>query len=80
MSADELRFPVERRQVRRPVCLAELQEQFGFSERWWRYRLREDGFPVHRWGGRLRFYLDDVEDWLNTHDNKERSHHGSQEA
>jgi hypothetical protein len=59
-----LPFPSERRRARRLVPLTELQEHFGFSERWWRYRLREPGFPARKWGGRLRFDLDEVERWL----------------
>lgn len=59
-----LRFPVERRQPRRLVTLRELQEQFGMSERWWRYQ-RANGLPVHKWGSRLRFDPDEVVEWLD---------------
>jgi predicted DNA-binding transcriptional regulator AlpA len=62
--AQVIRFPVERRQPRRLVSLRELQELFGFSERWWRYRTAEESFPVHRWGGRLRFDPIEVEQWM----------------
>jgi predicted DNA-binding transcriptional regulator AlpA len=54
----------ERRQAHRLVPLAELQEHFGFSERWWRYRLK-DGMPRHKWGSRLRFSPTEVEAWLD---------------
>lgn len=53
----------ERRQPERLVTLTELIELFGFSERFWRYRLAE-GMPVHRWGARLRFKPSEVERWL----------------
>jgi hypothetical protein len=59
-----LRFPVERTQPRRLLPLAELQERFGFSTRWWRYRIA-DGLPCHRWGGGLRFDPAEVETWLD---------------
>ncbi len=66
-TAKVIRFPVERRQPPRLVALAELQEHFGFSERWWRYRIAEHGFPTRRYGGRLRFDLQEVHDWLEEH-------------
>jgi hypothetical protein len=46
------------------VSIAELQELYGFSERWWRSRVSE-GMPVRRWGGRLRFSPSEVEDSLD---------------
>ena len=58
-----VRFPIERRQPPRLVPLSEVREHFGFSERWWRYRIKE-GMPVHRYGGRLRFDLNEVFAWL----------------
>ena len=58
------RFPTERRQAHRLVPLAELQERFGYSERWWRYRIK-DGMPRHKWGSRLRFSPTEVEAWLD---------------
>jgi hypothetical protein len=60
-----LRFPTERTKPRRLVDLAELQEWFGFSTRWWRYRIAE-GLPAHRWCGGLRFDPDEVRDWLDS--------------
>jgi hypothetical protein len=36
---------------------------FGYSERWWRYRISE-GMPCHQWGKRLRFDPSQVEQWL----------------
>jgi len=56
-------FPVERRRPRRLVSLAELMDLYGFSERWWRYRLKE-GLPRHAWGRRLRFDVGEVEAWM----------------
>lgn len=58
-----IRFPVERRQPERLLNLVELQELYGGSERWWRYRISE-GMPAHRWGKRLRFRPSEVERWL----------------
>lgn len=57
-------FPTERRQAQRLVTLRELRELFGFSERWWRYRLAE-GMPSRKWSGGLRFAPDEVQDWLD---------------
>lgn len=62
-SAQVIRFPVERRHPEPYVNLSELQELFGGSERWWRYRIKE-GLPAHRWGKRLRFKPSEVERWL----------------
>lgn len=62
--AKVIRFPSERRTAHRLIPLVELRERFGFSERWWRYRLKE-GLPRHKWGAGLRFSVDEVEDWLN---------------
>ncbi len=59
-----VRFPTKRTRPRRLLPLAELQERFGFSERWWRYRVAE-GLPCHRWGGGLRFDPGEVEAWLD---------------
>jgi predicted DNA-binding transcriptional regulator AlpA len=58
-----LRFPVEQRQARRLLTLGELIGMFGYSERWWRYRLAE-GLPSHKWGARLRFDPTEVREWL----------------
>jgi hypothetical protein len=63
--AEIVRFPTERTRPRRLVDLAELQERFGFSTRWWRYRIAE-GLPAHRWCGGLRFDVDEVAAWLDT--------------
>jgi len=62
-TATVIQFPSERHKARRLVPLKELQEHCGFSARWWRYRMGE-GLPVHRWGNRLRFDIDEVERWL----------------
>ena len=59
-----VRFPSERTRPRRLLPLSELRERFGFSERWWRYRIAE-GLPCHRWGGGLRFDPDEVVAWLD---------------
>jgi hypothetical protein len=49
---------------RRLVTLGELIARYGFSERWWRYRVAE-GMPVHRFGRRaLRFDPVEVERWM----------------
>lgn len=61
-----LRFPVERREARRLVDLRGLMDEFGFSERFWRYRIAE-GMPTKKWGARLRFDPDDVQRWLEEH-------------
>lgn len=62
-AAQVVRFPTERREARRLVDVAGLIEAFGYSERWWRYRIAE-GLPCHRWGKRLRFSVTEVEQWL----------------
>lgn len=62
-TAQIIRFPIERRHTKRLVPLSELVDLFGFSERWWRYRLKE-GLPAHKWGGGLRFDPLEVEDWM----------------
>lgn len=54
--------------ARRYVALRELQQVFGFGERWWRYRIAE-GMPVHRYAGSLRFDVDECRAWL-----EEQSH------
>jgi len=64
MNARTIRFPVERTRAPRLITLAELQQQLGFSERWWRYRIAE-GLPCHRWGRGLRFDPSEVEVWLD---------------
>jgi hypothetical protein len=64
MTARIVRFPVERREARRLVDVAGLIEAFGYSERFWRYRIA-DGLPCHRWGRRLRFSIEEVEAWLD---------------
>ena len=60
-----LRAAVDRTQARRLVSLPELQERFGFSERWWRYRVAE-GMPTRKWVGGLRFDPEEVEEWLDS--------------
>ena len=61
-----LRFPVERTEPARLLTLADLRERFGYSERWWRYRIAA-GLPCHRWGGGLRFDAVEVAAWLDAH-------------
>lgn len=64
MSAELLRFPVERRQPRRLVGLSDLIGLYGMSERWWRYQVAA-GMPTHRFGQRaLRFDPVEVERWM----------------
>jgi hypothetical protein len=60
-----LRPELDRPQARRLVSLFELRERFGFSERWWRYRIAE-GMPTRKWVGGLRFDPDEVEAWLES--------------
>lgn len=62
-TARVIRFPTERRQPVQLVDVAGLIERFGYSERWWRYRISE-GLPCRRWGKRLRFNPEEVEAWL----------------
>jgi len=64
-AAPVLRAEPDRAQARRLVSLAELQERFGFSERWWRYRVAE-GMPTRKWVGGLRFDPAEVEAWLDS--------------
>ena len=47
-AATVIRFPLERRQPRRLVALAELIDLYGMSERWWRYQIgrRPAGTPL----------------------------------
>ena len=62
--AEIIEFPTDRRLGHRLISLSELQKRFGYSERWWRYRLAE-GMPRHKWGCRLRFDPDEVAGWLD---------------
>lgn len=45
------------------LTLRQVMERYGFSERWFRYRLKE-GLPAHRWGGQWRFKASEVEAWM----------------
>jgi predicted DNA-binding transcriptional regulator AlpA len=56
-------FPAHRGRPARLLPLAELIDRYGFSERWWRYRIAE-GMPKRKWGGRMRFDPDEVEQWM----------------
>lgn len=58
-----VRFPLERRGPAQLVALPQLMVRFGYSERWFRYRIAE-GMPCRRYGKRLRFDLAEVEHWL----------------
>jgi len=62
--ATVIRFPTERREPQRLIALSELRERFGFSERWWRYRIAE-GMPCRKWVGGLRFDPTEVEAWMS---------------
>lgn len=64
MNGQVIQLASGREGARRLISLAELRSLYGYSERWWRYRTAEDGFPAHRWGGRLRFDPVEVERWL----------------
>lgn len=57
-------FPSEQVRPRRLVPLAELKALYGFSTRWWRYRIAE-GLPTHKWVRGLRFDPFEVERWLD---------------
>ena len=63
VSARVIPFPLQRRRSPRLVSLPVVCRHFGFSERWFRYRLAE-GMPAYRYGRRLRFDLDEVREWL----------------
>jgi excisionase family DNA binding protein len=71
VSAEVIRFPTERRLPPQLLTLTELRVYLGMSERWIRYQIAS-GLPVHRYGNRLRFKVDEVESWL-----KERERHGA---
>ncbi len=62
-----IRFPDRR--AERLLTTAELIDAFAdrglaMSERWWRYRMAEPGFPKIPWGGRWRYRASDVEAFL----------------
>jgi predicted DNA-binding transcriptional regulator AlpA len=63
MSGQVIAFPAHRRAPEPLLKLGEVVEMFGFSERWWRYRLA-DGMPAHRWGGQWRFRASEIEAWM----------------
>ena len=65
MSAQIIAFPAHRREPEPMLTMRQLIERFGFSERWWRYRLA-DGMPAHRWGGQHRFRASEIEAWMGT--------------
>jgi predicted DNA-binding transcriptional regulator AlpA len=56
-------FPTHRRRPEPLLTLRDLRATFGFSERWWRYRIAE-GLPTVRWGGTLMFRASEVEAWM----------------
>lgn len=62
-TAKIIQFPAHRREPEPLLDLRDLMALFGFSERWWRYRIHE-GMPVVRWGGTLRFRATEVEAWM----------------
>jgi predicted DNA-binding transcriptional regulator AlpA len=57
----------QRREPEPLLKMRDLIERFGFSDRWWRYRLAE-GMPAHRWGGQWRFKASEVEAWMEQRD------------
>jgi hypothetical protein len=63
VTAEVIRFPVERRLPPQLLTLTELRVYLGMSERWIRYRCAE-GMPVRRYGSRMRFRVEDVDAWL----------------
>ncbi len=66
-SARIIEFPQHRREPEPLLTIADLMERYGFSDRWWRYRLAE-GMPAHRWGGRWRFRASEIEAWMESRD------------
>ena len=58
-----IQFPGHRRRPEPLLDLPDLMAVWGYSERWWRYRIAE-GLPVVRWGGRLKFRATEVEGWM----------------
>lgn len=62
-TAQIIGFPSHRREPEPWLKMADLIERYGFSERWWRYRLKE-GLPAHRWGGEWRFKASEIEAWM----------------
>ncbi len=65
-------FPAHRRRPEPLLTLRELMATFGFSERWWRYRIKE-GLPTVRWGGTLMFRASEVEAWMETRPRRDAS-------
>jgi predicted DNA-binding transcriptional regulator AlpA len=63
MSAQVIRFPAHRREPEPLLKMRDLCDRYGFSERWFRYRIAE-GMPTHKWGGGLRFRASEVEAWM----------------
>jgi predicted DNA-binding transcriptional regulator AlpA len=63
MSGQVIALDAHRREPEPLLTLRQLVDRFGFSERWWRYRLA-DGMPAHRWGGQWRFRASEVESWM----------------
>lgn len=47
------------------LSVRELMALYGWSERWWRYRIAE-GLPRRRWGGQWRFRASEVEAWIES--------------
>lgn len=60
-------FQMPRRHPEPLLTLAQLVERYQFSERYWRYRLKE-GMPAHKWGGQWRFRASEVESWMEDRD------------
>ena len=60
-------FPQHRREPEPLLTLRDLIERYGFSERWWRYRVAE-AMPAHRWGGQWRFRASEIEAWMEQRD------------
>lgn len=66
MTGRVIAFPAHRREPEPLLKLSDLCDRYGFSERWWRYRLA-DGMPAHRWGGQWRFRASEIEAWMEAH-------------
>lgn len=64
MSAQVIHLADYRPPAREPLLtIAQLQERYGMSRRWWAYRIAE-GLPRHRWGGHYRYRASEVEAWI----------------
>ncbi len=66
-----IQFPAHRRRPEPLLTLREIRDLYGFSDRFWRYRIAE-GLPVVRWGATLKFRATEVEAWMNEREQRRR--------